>query len=276
MNRPPPPPLAAFLGLSVVVLTLVVALFAPLLAPYDLNEVVGGNWDPPSAGALLGTDNLGRDLLSRLIWGTRMTLFVATLATVLAFLIGGLTGFVAGIFGGWIDLLLRQINDLLMAVPTLILALVVLSVIPSGLTVLIAVMAVLDSTRVFRISRSLAADIAAMDYVEAAWVRGEKIGWIVWREVLPNAISPLLAEFGLRLVFAILFLSTLSFLGLGIQPPATDWGSLLKENKDGIVFGVWSALIPGGAIVLLALAISAVMDWILDRTTHPRKGCSDV
>jgi peptide/nickel transport system permease protein len=267
MRKLPRPTFAAGLGLGVLALSVIVALFAPFLAPHGLNDVVGGNWEPPSRTALLGTDNLGRDLLSRLIYGTRVTLFVATLATVLAFLLGGFTGFIAGVFGGWIDLVLGQLNDLLMSLPTLIFALVVLSVLPSGVVVIVSVMALLDSTRVFRISRSLATDIAAMDYIEAARVRGERLGWILWREVLPNAFSPLLAEFGLRLVFAILFLSTLSFLGLGIQPPSTDWGSLLKENKDGIVFGGWAGLVPGAAIALLATAVNAVVDWVLDWTT---------
>lgn len=267
MTKLPSPTFTAALGLSVLGLAIGVALFAPILAPHAINDVVGGNWDPPSSKALLGTDNLGRDVLSRLIWGTRVTLSVAAIATFLAFLIGGLSGFVAGVFGGWIDVVLGGINDLLMAVPTLIFALVVLTVLPSGFGVIVAVMALLDSTRVFRISRSLAADIAAMDYIEAARVRGEGLGWILGREILPNAISPLLAEFGLRLVFAIIFLSTLSFLGLGIQPPSTDWGSLLKENKDAIVFGGWSALVPGAAIALLAIAITSVVDWALERTT---------
>jgi peptide/nickel transport system permease protein len=270
MKRPTPVPLSALLGFAVLVAAALVALLAPVLAPHDLNDVVGGNWDAASAQSWLGTDNLGRDLLSRMIWGTRMTLFVATAATLLAFLIGGLAGFIAGIFGGWLDFGLTQFNNLLMAVPTVILALVVLSVMPNGLTVLILVMAFLDSTRVFRISRSLAQEIAAMEYVEIAWLRGERLWWIVSREVLPNALSPLMAEFGLRLVFAILFLSTLSFLGLGIQPPDTDWGSLLKENKDGIVFGEWSALIPGAAIVVLAIAITAVLDWLQDGSAHNR------
>lgn len=264
MNHITRPTLAASLGIVILVVVLFMALFAPLLAPYDVNAVVGSNWDAASSQALLGTDNLGRDLLSRLIWGARATLFVSVIATVLAFLIGSITGFVSAVFGGWVDLVFCQINDLLMAVPTLIFALVVLSVLPSGMVVIISVMAILDSTRVFRISRSLAADIVAMDYVEAAKIRGEGLQWIIFREVLPNALSPLLAEFGLRLVFAILFLSTLSFLGLGIQPPDADWGSLLKENKDGIVFGINAALIPGAAIAILAIAISAVVDWVMD------------
>jgi peptide/nickel transport system permease protein len=275
MRRLPRPTFAAGLGLAILALALIVAVFAPQIAPHGINDVVGGNWEPPSKVALLGTDDLGRDLLSRLIYGTRVTLFVATLATVLAFLLGGFTGFIAGVFGGWIDLVLGQINDLLMALPTLIFALVVLSVLPSGVVVIVSVMALLDSTRVFRISRSLAADIAAMDYIEAARVRGERPGWILYREVLPNAFSPLLAEFGLRLVFAILFLSTLSFLGLGIQPPSTDWGSLLKENKDGIVFGGWAGLVPGAAIALLATAVNAVVDWVLDWTTDIGRVAAD-
>ena len=131
-----------------------------------------------------------------------------------------------------------------MAIPTLIFALVVLSVLPTDLYILILVMAVLDSTRVFRISRAVAVDIAVMDFVEAARLRGEGWGWIMFREILPNALSPLLAEFGLRFAFAVLFLSTLSFLGLGVQPPVADWGSMVKENKDGIVFGISAALCP--------------------------------
>ena len=140
-----------------------------------------------------------------------------------------------------------------MAIPTLIFALVVLSVLPTDLYILILVMAVLDSTRVFRISRAVAVDIAVMDFVEAARLRGEGWGWIMFREILPNALSPLLAEFGLRFAFAVLFLSTLSFLGLGVQPPVADWGSMVKENKDGIVFGISAALVPGTAIATLAI-----------------------
>ncbi|MEB0139416.1 MULTISPECIES: ABC transporter permease [unclassified Undibacterium] len=268
--------IAAALALSILGAVLASALFAPLLAPYALNEVIGTSWDPPSAEALLGTDNLGRDLLSRLIWGARVTLLIAFVATALAFLIGGVSGFVAGLYRGKIDVVLNQVNDLLMAIPSLIVALVVLTIFPSSLTLIITVMAVLDSTRVFRISRSLVLDVTAMDYVEAAKLRGEGSASILWREVLPNVFAPLLAEFGLRLVFAILFLSTLSFLGLGVQPPSSDWGGLLKENKDGIVFGVWAALSPGIAIAVLAISINIVVDWWLDWTQRSSRGGQDV
>lgn len=260
------PPLA-LTGLTVVGIYLFLAAAAPWVAPYRDFEIVGDVWQPASAEHLLGTDNLGRDLLSRLIWGARITLFVAAAATLLAFLIGILLGFTAAVLGGWVDQLLSRANDLLMAIPTLILALVVLSVLPTEIPVLILVMAVLEATRVFRISRSVAADIAVMDFVEAARLRGEGWGWILAREILPNAASPLLAEFGLRFAFAVLFLSALSFLGLGIQPPAADWGGMVKENKDGIVFGIGAALIPGAAIASLAVAVNLVVDWILTRTS---------
>lgn len=264
MTRPSP---ATFLALGFLGGLLLVACAAPLIAPFGVNEVVGGNWSPPSPANWLGTDNVGRDLLSRLVWSTRTTLIIATLSTVLAFLIGGAIGFIAGTLRGWLDVGLNRLNDLVMAIPTLIAALVVLSVLPSRVEVLVALMALLDATRVFRLARALALDVGATDYVEAARVRGEGLGWIILREILPIALPPLLAEFGVRLVFAVLFLSTLSFLGLGIQPPATDWGSLLKENKDGLLFGVWAALIPGAAIALLAIAVSHVTDWCQEWTT---------
>jgi peptide/nickel transport system permease protein len=162
-----------------------------------------------------------------------------------------------------------------MSIPTLIFALVVLSVLPSRLYILILVMAVLEATRVFRVSRAVAADIAVMDFVEAAKLRGEGWNWIIFREILPNAASPLLAEFGLRFAFAVLFLSALSFLGLGIQPPAADWGGMVKDNKDGIVFGVGAALYPGAAIATLAISVNLVVDWLLNRTSSLKGGRGD-
>lgn len=269
-------PISAIVGLFGVVLYLFLAIFAPLVAPYPVFEVVGKVWEPPSWAFLLGTDNIGRDILSRLIWGAQITILVAGAATLIAFAIGVVLGFLAAITGGWLDQLISRAIDLLMAVPTLIFALVVLSVLPTDLYILILVMAVLDSTRVFRISRAVAADIAVMDFVEAARLRGEGWGWIMSREILPNALSPLLAEFGLRFAFAVLFLSTLSFLGLGVQPPVADWGSMVKENKDGIVFGISAALIPGTAIATLAICVNLVVDWVLNRTSSLKGGRGDV
>ncbi|MBN9270873.1 MAG: ABC transporter permease, partial [Mesorhizobium sp.] len=162
--------------------------------------------------------------------------------------------------------------DLLMSIPTLIFGLVVLSVLPANTLTLILVMGILDSTRVYRLSRAVAVDINVMDFVEAAKLRGEGKAWIIFREILPNALSPLVAELGVRFIFAVLFLSALSFLGLGVQPPDSDWGGMVKENKDGIVFGIPAALIPAAAIAVLAISVNLVADWVLNRTTSLKGG----
>lgn len=265
-------PIAAWIGLILTTLFLIAAIFAPLIAPYGLGEIVGDVWAPMSSKFLLGTDNLGRDLLSRMIYGARTTIFIAVMATALSFSLGAILGFTAAVVGGWFDTGMSRFVDLLMAIPTLIFALVVLSVLPSTLVTLILVMGILDSTRVYRLSRAVAVDINVMDFVEAAKLRGEGKGWIIFREILPNALSPLVSELGLRFIYAVLFLSALSFLGLGVQPPDADWGGMVKENKDGIVFGIPAALIPAAAIAALAISVNLVADWVLNRTTDLKGG----
>jgi peptide/nickel transport system permease protein len=265
-------PIGALIGLVFTALFLLAAILAPWIAPYGLGETVGQVWEPSSASFLLGTDNLGRDLLSRMIYGARTTIFIAVLATALSFILGSVLGFTAAVVGGWFDTSMSRFVDLLMAIPTLIFALVVLSVLPTTLVTLILVMGILDSTRVYRLARAVAADINIMDYVEAAKLRGEGTRWIIFREILPNALSPLVSELGLRFIYAVLFLSALSFLGLGVQPPSADWGGMVKENKDGIVFGIPAALIPAGAIAALAISVNLVADWILNRTTSLKGG----
>ncbi|MER9891023.1 ABC transporter permease [Mesorhizobium sp. M0119] len=266
-------PIPALIGIVLTALFVLAAIFAPWIAPHGNAEIVSDvPWEPMSAAHWLGTDNLGRDLLSRMIYGARVTLFIAVLATALSFSLGAILGFSAAVFGGWFDTLLSRLVDLLMSIPTLIMALVVLSVLPSNLVTLILVMGILDSTRVYRLSRAVAVDINVMDYVEAAKLRGEGSGWIIFREILPNALSPLVSELGLRFIYAVLFLSTLSFLGLGVQPPDADWGGMVKENKDGIVFGIGAALIPAAAIAALAISVNLVADWVLNRTTSLKGG----
>lgn len=265
-------PLGAAIGLILTTLFLITAIFAPLIAPYGLGEIVGDVWAPMSSQFLLGTDNLGRDLLSRMIFGARTTIFIAVMATALSFSLGAILGFTAAVVGGWLDTGMSRFVDLLMAIPTLIFALVVLSVLPSTLLTLILVMGILDATRVYRLSRAVAVDINVMDFVEAAKLRGEGNGWIIFREILPNALSPLISELGLRFIYAVLFLSALSFLGLGVQPPDADWGGMVKENKDGIVFGIPAALIPAAAIAALAISVNLVADWVLNRTTDLKGG----
>lgn len=265
-------PVSALVGLSFTSAYFLAALFAPLIAPYGMAEIVGDSWEPSSAQFWLGTDSIGRDLMSRMIWGGRTTIFVAACATLLSFGLGSILGFFAAVRGGWVDQVLSRLVDLMMSIPSLISALVILSVMPVTLPVLILVMGILDSTRVFRLARAVAVDIAVMDYVEAARLRGEKQAWIIFREILPNALSPLVAEMGLRFIFAVLFISTLSFLGLGVQPPMADWGGIVKENKEGIVYGIPAALIPAFAIATLAISVNLVADWVLNRTSSLKGG----
>jgi len=265
-------PLSALIGLVITAGFFFVAIFAQWLAPYGMTEQVGDVWEPASAAHWLGTDQLGRDLLSRMIYGAQNTIFVASAATALSFTLGAILGFSAAVYGGWVDQILSRGNDLLMALPNLIVALVVLSVMPVTIPVLIVVMGVLDSTRVYRLSRAVAVDINVMDYVEAARLRGEGQRWVIFREILPNALSPLVAELGLRFIFAILFISTLSFLGLGLGPSDPDWGGIVKENREGIVYGIPAALIPAIAIVALSISVNLVADWVLNRTTSLKGG----
>lgn len=265
-------PISALIGLVFTSAYFLAALFAPLIAPYELGAIVGDVWEPMSAEHWLGTDGIGRDLLSRMIHGGRTTIFVAAAATILSFSLGTTMAMSAVVLGGWIDMVLSRFIDLIMSIPTLIFALVVLSVVPVTLPILILVMGLLDTTRVYRLARAVAQDINVMDYVEAARLRGEGTRWIVFREILPNALSPLIAELGLRFIFMVLFVSTLSFLGLGIQPPAADWGGIVKENKEGIVYGIPAALIPAFAIASLAISVNLVADWVLSRTTSLKGG----
>ena len=264
-------PLAPVAGAVVVVVFLVGGIFAPLLAPYGQSEFAGEVWEPASARFWLGTDNLGRDMLTRLLFGARLTIFIALAATLLSFFVGGAGGILAAARRGWIDSVLSRTVDLLLSFPPLIFALVALSVLPANTWTLIAIMAFLDFTRVFRISRAASLSVVTADFFEAAKLRGEKTAYLLRREILPNILPPLLAEFGLRFSFMILFLSSLSFLGLGVQPPFADWGGMVKENKDGIAFGITAPLVPAAAIALLAVSVNLVVDWVLNRAIRGDK-----
>jgi peptide/nickel transport system permease protein len=260
-------PPTAWFGMIVIAIYTVLAVFAPLIAPYAENDPAGTIYAPWSEQFLFGTDQIGRDMLSRLIYGARNTIGIALLTTLLSFFLGGMLGLLATVLGGWVDQLLGRAVDVLMAIPQLIFALVLLSIVGPSMLNLIIIIAVLDSTRVFRLTRAVAMNVVVLDFVEAAKLQGEKLGWIMSREILPNILPPLAAEFGLRFCFVFLTISALSFLGLGIQPPTADWGSMVRENATLINYGNVTPLLPAGAIALLTVAVNFVVDWFLHKTS---------
>lgn len=261
--------LSATFGLVVTGLFLLVVLLAPWISPFGEAETVGGTWDPASSLHWLGTDQIGRDMLTRILYGTRMTIAVALAITLLSFFIGIVIGFTSAVLGGWVDTFFSRLVDVMLSIPSLIFALIILGVFGSSIPVLILTIAVLDSTRVFRLSRALGMNLAVMEYVEAAKLRGEGLWWVITREILPNAWAPLVAEFGLRFCFNFLFIAGLSFLGLGIQPPFADLGGMVKENAAAINFGMMAPIYPAAAIALLTVAVNLVVDWMLSVDARP-------
>lgn len=269
-------PFTARLGMAIIVVYLLAALLAPFISPFGEAEIAGAPYEPWGGATLLGTDQIGRDILSRLLYGARNTIGIALAATLLAFVIGGGLGLVAAIDRSWIDQLLSRGIDVVMSIPSLIFALMLLTITGSSVWALIAIIAVLDSTRVFRLTRSVAVGVAVMDYVEAARLRGEGLGWTIRREVLPNILPPLVAEFGLRFCFVFLTIAALSFLGVGIQPPYADWGTMVRETANLLQFARFdlkaglTPLLPAACIALLTVAVNFVVDWFLNKTSGVR------
>jgi peptide/nickel transport system permease protein len=265
-------PLTAWFGMIVILIYALCAIFAPLIAPYSESEVVGKAYELSSAHDWLGTDQIGRDTLSRLIFGARNTIGIALITTLFSFLIGGSLGVLAALKRGFLDQSISRVVDAFLAIPVLIFALMMLAVVGKSLVNLIIILALLDSTRVFRLARAVALNSVVMDYVESAKLRGEGMGWIVFKEVVPNILPPLITEFGLRFCFVFLTISALSFLGVGIQPPTADWGSMVAESKSLISFGRPTPLYPAAAIALLTVAVNFVVDWFLHKTSGLRDG----
>ena len=262
------PPTAKF-GLLMIAIYVFFAIFAPLIAPYGESEVVGRQYEPWGE-FMLGTDQIGRDMLSRLIYGARNSVSIAFVTTVIAFVLGSVIDLLSACVGGWLDQGLGRFVDTLMAIPSLIFTLVLLTIFGTDLITLILVIAIFDATRVYRLSRAVAVNIVVMDFVEAARLQGEKLPWIMTREVLPNILPPLAAEFGMRFCFVFLTIAALSFLGLGIQPPTADWGSMVRENATLINYGDITPLLPAAAIALLTVSVNFVVDWFLHKTSGLR------
>ena len=266
---------AGKVGMAVVIFWAIIVVVGPWLAPYHeadfLDEalfVVPGSdnpypatdFQPPSSVAYLGTDYLGRDILSRILYGARTTIGISLLSTMLAYLVGVTLGIAAAVGGTVLDSALSRVNDAILSMPTIMLGLVVISAIGSTIPILIMLTGLIYASSVFRIARAFGLDIMVSDFVEAARVRGEGLWWIISREVLPNMIMPMATDFGLRFVYIILFISSLSFLGLGVQPPQSDWGSMVRENLAGLPYGAIAPLVPALAIATLTIAINMIVD----------------
>ena len=256
----------AIICLSILIGLIVLAIAAPWVSPHPPTKILTNeSYQLMSDSMLLGGDYLGRDMVSRLIYALQITLGVTFVVTILAFFIGCLMGFLAAVLGGVWDTVLSRVVDALIALPAIMIALIVIASLGSSLPVLIVTLALIDSTRVFRVARALAMNIVVSDFVEAARVRGEGLKWIMWREVMPNALGPLAAEFGIRFTYTILFISALGFLGLGMQPPYADLGSLIRENMQGLLFGSYAPLYPALVISLITITINIFVDWYLQQ-----------
>ncbi|MDX0655260.1 ABC transporter permease subunit [Sinorhizobium medicae] len=256
---------SAWFGVAIIVLYALIAIFAPLIAPYGETEVVSSvPYGPWTQQTFLGTDQLGRDVFSRLIFGARNTIGISLAATMITFVVGVSLGITAAVLGGAVDMLMSRIVDAIMALPQLVVILVMLSVVGSSVFNLIVLIGIAGATNVFRLARSVSLNVTVMDYVEDARVRGESLVWIVFREVLPNILPTLVAEFGMRFCFVVLTISALSFLGLGIQPPTADWGSMVRESATLISYGDVTPLLPAAAIAFLAIGVNFVVDWFLN------------
>ncbi|UXX81737.1 ABC transporter permease [Roseovarius pelagicus] len=260
-------PVSAWFGIIVILGYIFVALFAPWIAPFGEHEIVGDQYQLWDSTHLLGTDNLGRDMLSRILFGARNTIGIALSATVITFIIGVVFGLLAATLGGIVDQVLSRIVDVMMAIPLFIAALLLLTIVGTSIFNMVAVIAILEATRVYRLTRAVAKDVVVLDFIESARLRGEKLPYLLRSEILPNITAPLAAEFGLRFCFVFLLIAALSFLGLGIQPPTADWGSMVRENSSLITFGDITPLLPAAAIGLLTIAVNFVVDWMLFRAS---------
>ena len=252
---------AGRIGAAIVLFWLTVAIVGPFVAPFTLGEFVSDNGFAPARGAsLLGADYLGRDIFSRILHGAWLTLGMAAAATLTATVVGSALGIFAAIKGGWIDMAISRIVDTFHSFPTLMLGLVIIAALGPSAALLILMTGLIYATSVYRIARALGMDIVVTDFVQVARARGEQTSWILFHEILPNAATPLVVDFGIRLSFAILFLSSLSFLGLGVQPPYADWGSLVRENMAGLISGSPAAIYPALAIASFTIGLNLIVD----------------
>lgn len=248
-------------GLIVVLFWLLMALIGPFIAPYhEADLIADDSYLPASSKFWLGSDYLGRDTLSRILWGARTTIGISLAATLLAYFTGVTLGIAAAAKGSWTDMVLSRVNDVFLALPNIMLALIVIAAFGASIPILIVTAGLVYSSGVFRVARALGQEVVVEEYVTAARARGEGPWWIITREILPNTLMPLATDFGFRLVFIVLFISSLSFIGLGVQPPMSDWGSMVRENMQGLSYGSFAAVWPALAIATLTFSLNLVVD----------------
>lgn len=253
--------LVGMIGACIVAFWVVIAICAPLLVPYPVGKIVDFDYfGPVSSDYWLGTDYLGRDMLSRILMGARYTVGIAFAGVSLACFLGVSLGMIAAVTGGWFDAVLSRFLDALNSIPGLMFGLVIVAGVGSSISVLIMTLAILYAPGSYRFARALAVNINTMDFVTVARVRGEGALYTIFEEILPNIIGPVLADFGLRFVFIVLLLSGLSFLGLGVQPPNADWGALVRENLGGLPFGAPAVVFPSIAIASLTISVNMLID----------------
>jgi len=249
------------LSCLIVLFWVFMVAFGPTLAPFhQMDMEADDSFLPGDSTFLLGSDHLGRDTFSRILWGARTTIGISLLATLGAYFIGITLGIAAAVKGGWFDMLVSRVNDAILSLPSIMLGLIAIAALGSSIPILITIASVIYATSVFRIARALALDIMVQDFVEAAKARGEGVWWIITHEILPNAAMPLATDFGLRLVFVVLFISSLSFLGLGVQPPTADWGSMVRENLQGLAYNSYAAIWPALAIASFTISVNLIVD----------------
>lgn len=249
-----------WVGFVMLSLALAVALFGPYMAPHPPDELFGIAYEKPSRSHPLGLDFVGRDVLSRFLWGGRTAIFIAFVGNTVGFAIGIAIGVYSAYRRGWIDETVGRLTDLALAFPALILALLLLAAFGTSISLVVIAITVTTIPGVARIARAAALEVVDLPYVEAAKARGEGLPFIVGREILPNIRRPLLVDYGLRLTAAILLVAALSFLGLGLKPPAADWGLMIGENRVALTVQPWPVVVPVLAIAFLTVGINLMLD----------------
>ena len=263
------------IGVAIVLFVVLVALLGPYVAPHDPTAPIGADSVPPSSHAALGTDDLGRDVLSRLLNGGRSVIGLALLATALAYLVGMTVGLVAGYSRSVADPILMRTVDVMLAFPPLLFLLVLVAGAGTGTAVLVIGVAAIQAPAISRIVRTATLEVSVRGYVEAAIARGERGIEVVRREVIPNILAPVLVDSGLRFTYSILIIASVNYLGLGLQPPSSDWALMVSENREYINLNLWAVVAPAAMIALLTIGVNLTFDAIarsLGRSYVPRGG----